>query len=198
MTVTAIPLLPCRTLEEVVPFYEALGFVVVQRQARPNAYAALRFRDVDVHFFGVASHDPARAYGMCLLIVPEVEALHASFMAHMQRHLGKVPSKGAPRLTRMRPGQSRFTVVDPSGNSIIYIRRGEADPHEETKKKLGRLSALGKALRAAEVLRDFKNDDEAAAKVIEVALAKAADADPAEREQAHTFLAAIRDETSAK
>ncbi|XXF78675.1 hypothetical protein P2318_02650 [Myxococcaceae bacterium GXIMD 01537] len=190
--IVAIPLLPCRSLEQVLPFYGALGFEVTQRQERPNPYAALRWRATDVHFFGLETHDAARAYGMCLLIVPEVEELHARFSEALRGLLGKVPTKGLPRLTRMKPGQTRFTVVDPAGNSIIYIRRGEPDPHVETKKQLATLSPLGKALRAAEVLRDFKNDDLGAAKVLETALAKARDAQPSEVKRAKVMLAELK------
>ncbi len=186
--VKAIPLLPCRALDEVLPFYEALGFEVTQRQERPNAYAATNFRDTDVHFFGVAPTDGVKAFGMCLLIVPEVEQLHAEFSEALRRHLGKVPGKGVPRLTRMKPGQTRFTVIDPAGNTIYFIRRGEPDPHEETRRLTASLTSIGKAMRAAEVLRDFKNDDAAAAKVLRTALAKAKDADPAELARAQAML----------
>jgi hypothetical protein len=123
--------------------------------------------------------------------VPEVEGLHARFSDVLKETFGKVPTKGRPRITRMKPGQSRFTVVDPAGNSVLYIRRGEKDPHEETKRTSSSLSALGKAMRAAEVLRDYKSDDAAAAKVLRNALAKAGDADrvdPAERVRAKAML----------
>ena len=191
MTVNAIPLLPCRALDDVLPFYQKLGFEVIQRQERPNPYAATHWRGSDVHFFGLAAHDAARAYGMCLLIVPEVEQLHAHFSQAIRALLGKVPARGLPRITRMRPGQTRFTVVDPAGNSVLYIRRGEKDPHEETKRLQNGLSPLGKALRAAEVLSDYKNDDVTAAKVLQAALVKHADADPQEVTLAKSRLAEL-------
>ncbi|MDW5318215.1 hypothetical protein [Rhizobium sp. PL01] len=180
MKVLAIPLLPCQSLGDVLPFYEALGFEVTMRQQRPNPYAATRWRETDLHFFGRTPYDTANAYGMCLFIVPEVEQLHAHFSQAIRALLGKVPATGLPRITRIKPGQARFTVVDPAGNSIIYVRRGEKDPHEETKQLQGQLSPLGKALRAAEVLSDYKNDDVAAAKVLRTAISKHGDADPQE------------------
>jgi hypothetical protein len=138
-------------------------------------------------------HDAERG-GYCLFIVPEVEKLHERFREALRAHLGKLPSKGLPRITRMKPGQTRFTVVDPAGNSVLYIRRGEDDPHEATKRMLASLSSLGKAMRAAEVLRDFKNDDAAAAKVLRAAIAKAAkakDTAPDELARAEAMLAEL-------
>lgn len=35
---TTIPLLPCRSLDDVAPFYQALGFEITYRQERPNPY----------------------------------------------------------------------------------------------------------------------------------------------------------------
>lgn len=193
MNVSAIPLLPCRTLDDVLPFYEALGFEVTLRQQRPNPYAATRWRETDLHFFERATHDAAEAYSLCLFIVPEVELLHAHFSQALRALLGKVPAKGLPRITRMKPGQTRFTIVDPAGNSIVYIRRGEKDPHEETKQLQSQLSPLGKALRAAEVLSDYKNDDVAATKVLRTALSKHGDADPQEVSLAKSRLAELDD-----
>lgn len=172
---TAIPLLPCRKLDDVLPFYESLGFEITTRQERPNPYASTRWRNADLHFYGGDS------VGICLFIVDEVEHLHAEF-----KRIGTWSSNA--RITRMKPGQSRFTVFDPAGNSVIYIRRGEKNPHE--KKALG--SPLEKAMRAAEVLRDFKNDDAAAAKVLTQALAKAKDANPDEVKRAKAMLAELR------
>lgn len=172
---TAIPLLPCRKLDDVLPFYEALGFEITTRQERPNAYASTRWRDADLHFYGL----PGDTVGICLFIVDEVEALHAAFK--------KRGDWTKARITRMKPGQSRFTVFDPAGNSVIYIRRGEKNPHEQ--RPTG--SPLEKAMRAAEVLRDFKTDDVAAAKVLTQALAKAKDANPDEVKRAKAMLAEL-------
>lgn len=34
---------------------------------------------------------------------------------------------GLPRLTRLRPGQTRFSIYDPSGSGIVVINRDEPD-----------------------------------------------------------------------
>src|SRR5262249_3246191 len=136
----------------------------------------------DLHFFGLKKLDPKAAFSTCLVIVPEVEPYHRAFADALRRKYGKVPTAGIPRITRFREGQSRFTVVDPSGNSVIYIRRDEPDvgyPKSE-----GTRSGLAKAIETAVVLRDSKTDDEAAAKVLDVALAKNVCADSLDRARA--------------
>lgn len=194
--VQTIPAMPCRGLSEVLPFYEALGFTCAFRQERPNAYAALEWNGGALHLFGLAAHDPKKAYNTCLFIVPEVEKLHAEFEAALRKHLGRAPFTGLPRLTRFRPGQSRFTTVDPEGNSIMFIRRDEPNPHEETERLNKGASALGKAIRAAKVLRDFKNDEAMAKRVLEQALAKHGKTVTAEVKEARAMLADLGDATA--
>ena len=150
---TAIPLLACRKLDDVLPFYESLGFELTTRQERPNPYASTRWRNADLHFYA------ANSVGICLFIVDEVEELHAAF-----KRIGTWASNA--RITRMKPGQSRFTVFDPAGNS-----ERPCEPRE--------------------VLRDFKNDDAAAAKVLTQALARARDANPDEVKRAKVMLAEL-------
>jgi hypothetical protein len=67
------------------------------------------------------------AFSTCLVLVSDVEGLHQTFADAMRRVLGKVPVAGLPRISRMKPGQTRFTVTDPAGNSVIFIKRGAED-----------------------------------------------------------------------
>ncbi len=46
-------------------------------------------------------------------------------LSALRRVHGNVLSSGRPRITRYRPGSSRFTLIDPSGNSIVFIQRDE-------------------------------------------------------------------------
>lgn len=46
--------------------------------------------------------DPADSYGSCIVSVPDVGALHASFAAGLRAAYGKVPVAGIPRMTRPR------------------------------------------------------------------------------------------------
>ncbi|MCY0996015.1 VOC family protein [Myxococcus sp. MISCRS1] len=166
----SIPALPCVELESTLAFYGLLGFDVTYQQRTPNPYAAARRGGAHLHFFGLKGLDPATAFSTCLIIVDEVERLHEHFASALREQYGKLPLRGVPRITRMRTGQSRFTIVDPSGNSVIFIRRDEPSGHGDDGQEPQ--SALAKALKTARRLRDFKNDDASAAKVLDVALKK--------------------------
>jgi hypothetical protein len=197
----AIPVLPCVSLDETLGFYRLLGFQETYRQATPNPYAVVERAGAQLHFAGVKGLKPAEAYTTCLMIVPEVERLHQVFAEALRSVFGKLPVSGLPRISRMRSGQSRFTVVDPAGNSVIFIRRNAPDDYDESQKPQSS-SRLGKALRAAARLRDFKGDDLAAAKVLDVALARKEPALPIERARALAARAelaiALGDETRAR
>ena len=190
---TAIPALPCVTLEESLPFYGLLGFEVTYKQKNPNPYAVVARGDVQLHLFGIKGLDPSAAYSTCLIIVSEVEDLHGKFAGALGNEYGRVPIAGIPRITRMRKGQSRFTIVDPAGNSLIFIRRARADStegsYEDGREATG--SKMELAIKTAARLRDFKTDDAMAAKVLDAALAKYPSAVPAERARALAARAEI-------
>ncbi|WNG54697.1 hypothetical protein F0U59_07835 [Archangium gephyra] len=196
-----IPVLPCVSLDETLDFYGLLGFQRTYRQTAPNPYAVVEHDGAQLHFAGVKGLKPTESYTTCLVIVPEVERLHQSFAEALRSVFGKLPISGLPRISRMRKGQSRFTVVDPAGNSVIFIRRDAPDDYDESQKPQSS-SPLGKALRAAARLRDFKGDDLAAAKVLEVALARNEQGLPIERARALAARAelavALGDETRAR
>lgn len=176
-----IPLLPCVTLEETLPFSQMLGFEVTSQQKAPNPYAVIRRGGYELHFFGLKGLKPAENFTTCLVIVPEVEQLHQTFAGHLREALGKTPGTGLPRISRMRPGQSCFTVTDPAGNSVIFIKQGPEDEEAGEAYKQPDQTPLQRVLNTAARLRYYKNDDAAAAKVIDNALARHADAPPAER-----------------
>jgi hypothetical protein len=120
-------------------------------------------------------------------MVPEVEQLHETFAGALRGAYGKLPVAGIPRITRMKPGQSRFTVVDVAGNSLVFIKQGAPEEDETAGDAIAPRdgeSRLVRALRLAARLRDFKTDDAGAAKVLDVALAHAGPADPLERARA--------------
>jgi catechol 2,3-dioxygenase-like lactoylglutathione lyase family enzyme len=172
---TVVPVLPCVDVEETLAFYQALDFTVTYRQARPYLYLALEWSGFAVHFRKPPrGHDPAgEDGGICLVMVDEVAPYHADFTRAMRAAYGKVPAKGQPRITRFRPGQRRFTLVDPSGNSLIFIRRDE--PAELEYGGSRELQGLARALDNARVFREFKNDDRAAFRAISSALRRHGD-----------------------
>jgi hypothetical protein len=180
---TTVPCLPCVSLNEALEFYRVLGFEVMYQQKSPNEYAVVRRGGFELHFFALRGLNPKEAFSTCLVIVAEVEPLHQAFADALRKTYGKLPVAGLPRITRMKKGQGRFTVVDPSGNSVIYIKRTEKDA-EEGQSEQGERSPLVRALDNAARLRDAKGDDKAAAKVLDVALARNEAASPIDRARA--------------
>lgn len=169
---TTIPALPCVSLDESLAFWRAVGYEVTYTQKAPNPYAVIRTDDYELHLFGLKQLNPADNFTTCLVIVSEVEQLHATFAGRLKAALGRVPGSGFPRISRMRPGQTRFTLTDVAGNSVIYIKRGEEDEAAAQEYKRADLPPLQRALAVAARLRDFKNDDAAAAKALDSALAR--------------------------
>ncbi|MGW0801964.1 bleomycin resistance protein [Nonomuraea sp. NPDC002799] len=194
-TETVIPGLPCRDLDDVLPFYTALGFEVTYRQQRPNPFAAVRRGGIDLHFFALPEFDPADSMGTVVLIVPDTEALYAAFAAGLRADFGKVPVSGIPRMTRPRRRQgtpSGFSVVDPGGNWLRIS--GHKDTGDEPAPAEGRLArVVATAARQA----DSHGDEEAGIRVLENGLARHADAPPAQRLPALVYLAELRLRTGA-
>ncbi|VFA98231.1 glyoxalase [Nocardia cyriacigeorgica] len=168
---TAVPILLTSDLTRTMEFYRALGYTVTHEQTRPYLYGAIEANGCALHFISKPRDAdlPAESMG-CLVMVDDVAGRHKEFTAGLRAHFGKVPAKGRPRITRFRPGQSRFTLVDPDGNSIIYIQYDEPMKLEYGGSE--RLSGLAKVLDNARILRDSKNDDKAAARVLEVGIGR--------------------------
>lgn len=169
MPTTTVPVLPCVDPDATVAFYEGLGFTVTYRQHRPYLYLAFLLDDIEVHFTSASSGlDVAEENsGGFLAFVDDVAPVHARFVETLRNRLGRVPATGLPRLTRLRPGQTRFVVYDPSGNGITVINRDEPDIEYGGSKQL---SGLAKAHDNVRIFRDFKNDDVLAARALDTAL----------------------------
>jgi hypothetical protein len=186
---TTMPLLPCAAPEETLTFWRALGFTVTYEQHRPYLYLALRWSGFELHYSRAAAGiDPAQeTTGGCLVMVDSVAPYHAAFTAGMRAAYGKILAKGLPRITRFRPGASRFTVMDPSGNSIIFIQRDEPMELEYGGDK--KLQGLARVLDNARILREFKHDDLAAFRALNSGLRRHGDtASPVERAMALAAL----------
>lgn len=179
---TTVPLMPCASVEETLAFYEVLGFRATYKQSKPYVYLALEWGGIHLHFVAAPKElEPAREEsGGCLVMVDAVAPYHTAFVAAMRRVHGKVLSSGLPRITRYRPGASRFTLMDPSGNSIIFIQRDEPVELEYGGSK--KLTGLAKVLDNARILREFKNDDLQAFRALKSGMRRhGADAPMAER-----------------
>ncbi|MFI0421434.1 bleomycin resistance protein [Spongiactinospora sp. 9N601] len=183
-----VPCLPCRDLDDVLPFYTALGFETTYRQQRPNPYAVVRRGGIELHFFSVPEFDPELSLGNVGVVVPDTGALHTAFAAGLRERYGKVPVSGIPRMTRPRVKQGvprGFTVVDPGGN---WLRITGHDQSEGAAPSEGRLA---RAVAAAARQADSHGDEAAGIRVLENGLARHADAPAVQRLPALVYLAEL-------
>ena len=166
-----VPLLPCRSIDEIVEFYTMLGFTQTYRQTLPNPYVALQRDDINLHFFEMPDFKPEDSYGTCLVIVPDTGELYRAFAAAMRAAHGKLLVSGIPRMTRARKRKnadnlSGFAVIDPGGN-WIRINAATAEPEQEDEPAIGRLGAI---LQNAVVMGDSHGYDVRAAQILDGAL----------------------------
>jgi hypothetical protein len=167
-----IPVLRYTAIDETLTFWETLGFKITYRQDRPYKYAIVERAGYQLHFVYTKGAEVSQAYYGCLITVSDVQIVYRELSGNLKSRLGKIPSSGLPRISRMKPTQTRFTITDPSGNSVILIQYGGTDQasYEAADKK--DLSELGKSIALAIRLRDFKEDYLAAAKTLDIALKK--------------------------
>lgn len=168
-----IPLLPSRSIDDQIDFYESLGFEVTYRQKAPNVYASVQRGAIELHFFVLKGYEPAESYSTCYVLVSDVDDLYADFRAGLKRSLGRVPSRGIPRIGALRDmsyGVRQFLLTDPGGNIIRIGQPLAAAPDDRPS------SRLGKALDAANLLMYSRGDPDTTAKVIDAAMADDADA----------------------
>ena len=164
-----IPLLPCRSIDDQIGFYESLGFEVTYRQKAPNVYASVQRGAIELHFFVLKGYEPAESYSTCYVLVSDVDGLYGDFRAGLKRSLGRVPSRGIPRIGALKDmsyGVRQFLVTDPGGN---IIRIGQ--PLTATDRVAPSTSRLAKALDAANLLMYSRGDPETTARVIDAAMA---------------------------
>jgi hypothetical protein len=184
-----VPLLPCAEIDEIVTFYETLGFTLGYRQTKPNPYVVVEREDWVLHFFGIDGFVPADSYGSCVVPAPDTGVVHAAFAAGLRERYGKVPLAGIPRMTRPRRrknsgGLAGFTVVDPGGNHIRIFPAGGAA-------RVADQGRLGVALDNAVVQGDSRGATAQAAKILDGALARNTDATPVERVEALAYRAEL-------
>jgi hypothetical protein len=180
-TWTTVPILPCINIEETLAFWTSLGFVTTYKQTRPYQYGVVQRGGAALHFGSVKGMTTdTNHYTGCLVAVPDAAAIYRNFAVRLKEQLGRVPHVGLPRISRMKPGATRFTLTDVAGNAVIFVSRGEKDQEEWEKAEHVCPSRLAKAIALAARYRDYKNDDALAAKVLDHALLNL-DGEPAER-----------------
>lgn len=185
-----IPLLPCRDLDDSIPFYEALGFKRTFRQNRPNPSAVVARDDIQIHLFAMDGFDPEQSYGSVIIVVPDPDGLYEDFAAGLRALFGKLPSAGIPRILRPRKRQGTvrgFTVVDPGGNWLRISKLGDTEDETEGEKSTGLVRVIENAARQG----DARGDDAFAIKLLENGLARFTDAPAAERARALLYRAEL-------
>ncbi|MEU6124940.1 VOC family protein [Streptomyces sp. NPDC047123] len=169
MAEKTIPLLPCRTIQPVVDFYTALGFATTFLQKSPYPYAVVERGPVELQFFGMKEYEPEQSYSGCYVVTDDVDTLHAAFRAGLKETYGRIPVRGLPRigpLKDMSYGMRQFLMTDPGGNSIrVGQRISEDQAHRPAPK-----GTFARALHAADLFADSKEDLPGAAKIIDRAL----------------------------
>ncbi|MFJ6535073.1 hypothetical protein ACIQH5_02495 [Paenarthrobacter sp. NPDC091711] len=168
-----VPLLPCRSIDEIADFYQMLGFERTYWQTKPYPCVGLRREDFQLQFFGLDGFDPEASYGSCVVLVEDTMALYEAFAAGMRAVHGKVLVTGIPRMTRPRKRKNSgnatgFSVVDPGGNWIRIFHNTDAADTDTDEPS----SQLAKATRNAVVLGDSKGDTRQAARILGSALNK--------------------------
>ena len=171
-----IPLLPCRSIDDQIAFYESLGFEVTYRQKAPNVYAAVQRGAIELHFFVLKGYEPADSYSTCYVLVSDVDGLYTDFRVGLKRALGRIPSRGIPRIGPVRDmsyGVRQFLMTDPGGN---IIRIGQPLAAGDAATATGPTPRLERTLEAASLLLYSRDDPETTARVIDDALAATPDA----------------------
>ena len=162
---TTIPLLPATSLDESLAFWETLGFEVTRRQKAPNAYGVVRYEDFELHLFGLKRLEPANNFTTCLVIVAEVEQLHASYAARLNQFSAArriAVCHGCRACGRVRRGSRSPTL-----RATVIFMSVAARTRRRRRRHAARPTPLQRAVALAERMRDFKNDDAGAARALD-------------------------------
>ncbi len=116
-----VPILPCSNADVLVEFYKNLGFELVGQFVR--SYLVLRYDEMEFHFYGTKQVPPENNSSMCIIHTDDLETLYNTFTTGLKENTGKVPRIGFPKITKIRAlsDDRRFTLTDPSGNTIYVI-----------------------------------------------------------------------------
>ncbi len=131
MTNRIVPILPCKSLDELLTFYRQLGFEVTYCQKSPNPYAVVERDWIRLDFYGIKHHDPKKCYHTCYILTEEADELYEQFSNALRKQNGKLPTRGLPRISEIRDkssGVREFMFSDIAGNCI---RIGRKIDHKE-------------------------------------------------------------------
>lgn len=116
-----IPIMPCPDIKTQVAFYSELGFEVLGIYTSPNPYASLKWKNMELHFWGSRKVMASQNSTMCFLRVNDVDEVNEAFTLALKKYYGKIPRTGFPKITKVRNlvGDRRFTLTDPGGNTLF-------------------------------------------------------------------------------
>ena len=100
----------------------------------------------------------ANSYSTCYVLTTDVDQSYADFRDSLKGALGRVPSRGIPRigaLSDMSYGVRQFVMTDPGGN---MIRIGQSLSTEVEPRPPANKTRLEKAFEAASLLLYSKED----------------------------------------
>ncbi|MDO1452024.1 hypothetical protein Q0590_37490, partial [Rhodocytophaga aerolata] len=86
-----IPIMGCANIREQVEFYTALGFEVAGIYTSPNPYACLKWKNIDLHFYGSRKVVASENATMCYLLVTDVDEVNHRFENGLKSYYGKIP-----------------------------------------------------------------------------------------------------------
>ncbi len=181
------PILPCPDIDEAIAFYEALGFRRTYRQLRPNPAAVVGRDDMHVHLAGIEGFVPEQSYASVIIVVPDPDALYASFASGLRAAYGKLPVAGVPRMVRPRKRWGTvygFSVVDVGGNWLRFSRLGDTEEEAEEAEP-----GLARQLDVAARLADARGDDAGAMATLRRAIERYPDAPAIDRARALLYRA---------
>jgi catechol 2,3-dioxygenase-like lactoylglutathione lyase family enzyme len=167
-----VPMFPTANLKATLEFYTMLGFAVLYEQHAPYVYGSVSLENIQIDFFGNKAIDLNQETGhICLVVLTNIDELHASFSSQIKKTFGKQIRSGIPRVSGLndaRKNDRRFNLLDPSGNRLTFIQVGEKLP-----KAAKSSTPLVKAMLGAKVFAYSKDDPQLAAQHLDKALAKA-------------------------
>ena len=188
---------PVASINETLEFYVALGFEITYQQTRPNTYGCVKHEDIDLHFFTMKGYEPKDSYSTCLVLVPTLPgcirrsapgcaAITASCLSLAFR-------ASASSTIPMQTSSFALTSLTPAATGYASFRQANSLPPRATtmrRKRKDRRNCRG-SNRAADWLVEAKGDFEAAAQMLDKALAQDEPAPPAHRFQALVLRASL-------
>lgn len=176
------PIFPCKSLDELLVFYQSLGFEITYYQRSPNPYATIEKDWIRLDFYGIKYHDPKKVYHTCYIMTDNVDDLYEEFTTALRNKNGNLPSRGLPRISDIRDkpkdGVREFQLVDIAGTCLRFGKKLETDStgdEQYSKEVMLANNRLSLALDFAYKSEGEEDELETVAKVLDKAIAKDAD-----------------------